>query len=157
MDIFLDFGEEYPTRSVGDLRREFLKFHTLRRREIDRSRKIIQRVMNPVALKLNPPQYFNEIEDKWFAVYHRKFFVTITEGKTMFGPHIAQLFIQVYPGYSVWLGTAQMKCNFYSRKEIRKKLRLAISKEKYFVSESSAEEIVEFHPPKDEDKFTAKI
>lgn len=155
MDIYLDFGEEYPTRSVGDLRREFLRFHKLRRREIDFSKR--QWAMNPLVLLLNPPQYFSEIDDKWFAVYHRKFFVTITEGKTMFGPHVAQLFIQIYPGYNAWLGTAQFKCNFYSKKELKRKLRLAITKAKYFVSEKSAEEMVEFRPKTEGEGFTVKI
>lgn len=144
MDIFIELGEENPTRSVGQLRTEFFKFHRLKRAERVRKE---QAAMNPIALKINPPQYHSDLDDKWFAVYHRHFYVTIEKGDSLFGPHIAKLHIQIYPGYNVWLGTAQLKFNFFSRKETRKKLRLAIVKKKYFCTENSEEEIVELIKP----------
>lgn len=149
MDLFLDYGEEIPVKSVGELHSQFILFHSKKKNE--------RRPLNPITLTLNPPQYFNELEDKWFAVYYRQFFVTITQGNRLFGPHVAQLFIQVYPGKNAWLGTAQLKFNFYSRKEIRKKLRTAITRKKYYCSEKSAEAIVEFTKQKDTDLLTIKI
>lgn len=136
-----ELSENFPTKSVGELNTEFHKHHKPRKKFGEK------RAANPIALILNPPQFNSDLEDKWFAVYYRHFFVTIEKGKTMFGPHIATLQIQIHPGNNVWLGTAQLKFNFFSRKELRKKLRLAIIAKKYFVSLKSAENIVEFSPP----------
>lgn len=146
MDLILDYGEENEVSTVGELKRQFYRFHR-RKRE----------TLNPIVLKLNPPQFFSELDDKWFAVYYRKFFVTITEGKSMFGPHVAQLSIQIYPGRSEWLGTCQLKYNFFSKKELRKKLRLAITKQKYFCSEKSAQKIIEFTQPNEKSSLTIRI
>lgn len=149
MDLFLDYGEEIPVKSVGQLNRDFIRFHRRKKGET--------RSLNPITLTLNPPQFYSELEDKWFAVYYRNFYVTITQGNTIFGPHVAQLHIQIHAGKKVWLGTAQLRFNFFSPREAKKKLRIAISKRKYFCSEKSGEEIVEFTKPGDEDSLTVKI
>lgn len=148
MDLFLDYGEEISVKSVGQLKEEFYRFHRKRAKS---------KTLNPITIVHNPSQYYSELEDKWFAVYYRNFFVTVTEGGGIFGPHVAQLFIQVYRGKHVWLGTAQFKFLFPSKLKLRKKLRLAIVKRKYFCSEKSATEIIEFTRPDDSSLLTIKI
>lgn len=138
MDFTL--ANEDKVESVAQLNKKFRKFHMLTRSQRVGTKKLSS---DPIVLVLNPPQYNSQFEDKWFAVYYRNFFVTIEKGSsTMFGPHVARLFYQVCRGNTVWVGTAQLRGNFFSRKNIRKKLRIAILKKKYYISPKEGEEIV---------------
>lgn len=154
MDLYLE--REFPSISRGDLRAIFYRFHKTKREELyPRNSKI--RAFNPITLK-RVSGSFELDQDRWYAVYydvsHRgHYFVTIREGKNMFGPHVAELQIQIAKGVTAWLGTMQLKFMFSDRKKLRKLLRIAIMRKKYWMSESSEEELVSFDPtPPSQDK-----
>lgn len=152
MDFIL--GHEDRIKTVLQLNEEFHKFHKLRKSQRVGTKK---KASDPITLVLNPPQYHAELEDKWFAVYYRKFYVTIERGEsTMFGPHVARLHYQVCRGNTVWVGTAQLKGNFFSRKVMRKKLRIAIIAKKFYVSPKMGEDVVDIDPPDKDEMIIAK-
>lgn len=147
MDFIL--GHEDRIKTVAQLNREFHRYHKLKRSE-----RVVpnQKACNPIVLVLNPLQYYSEFGDKWFAVYYKDFYVTIERGDSaLFGPHVARLFYQICRGNTVWIGTAQLKGNFFSRKIMRKKLRIAIIAKKYYVSPKLGEDIVDIDPPDPEE------
>lgn len=156
-----ELEKNYPVKSIGQLRRLFYRDHVYR--EPGKSRLAV----NPIGLVMNPPQFISEYDltaiDTWIAVYGSvrfsptaRFYVAVEHHpKSMSGPHIAKLHIQLYPGKEgawqckyVWLGTAQFECNFFDEKKIRVNLKRAIRLKEYYASLQSEGKVVTFDEPR---------
>lgn len=149
--LIIEVEEEGEVYSVGELKEQFYRSVTLLKKELwkkYRKKPMRFRIQHPQALILNPPGYgdINSAvhQDVYVAIYYRRFYVRVEQGKSIFGPHKFELFIQVRRGLRVWLGTTIKKFNFYSDKDLRAILKEHIIEEAYYCSPSSAEEIVEF-------------
>lgn len=139
-------------RTIQQLLKSFYKFHS-------HFRKGVRSGLNPIAFVLNPEQLNDPSNvwtvDRYFAVYYRKYFVVIEQNTNSpySGPHAAKLYYEVYGptpyyhAYRVHLGTIQVCCNFFSKVAIRKALRGAIAKRRYFASEDMLETVIEFDEP----------
>lgn len=130
-----------------ELRRKFFQYHTQTNRFDG-----VKTGCNPNALVLNPIQNEHNI-NTWFAIYCRKYFVTVQQSVTnpLSGPHVAKLFIKI-PGEfgsyrSEWIGTAQFVRPFFNEEELRIALRKAIRTRQYFCSEEV--ESIELYIPSD--------
>lgn len=156
-----EVSKTYPVKSIGQLRRLFYRDHVYREKHKPRL------AYNPLGLSVNPPQFVSEYDltavDTWIAVYgsvrfnpSSRFYVSIEHHpKSMNGPHVARLYIQIYPGKEgawsskyVWLGTTQFECNFFNEKKIRVNLKRAIRLKEYYASLQSEGKVVTFDEPK---------
>lgn len=103
-------------------------------------------VLNPISITDDT----TEDRDRWIALDHRGYFVTVDQGTSIArGPHIAKLYYYRGPD-PIWLGTGQITCHFYSTKLIRKKLRRAIKQKAFFCTDDSGKEEFETTPPSEE-------
>lgn len=147
---FFSVEEEAEVKTVAELNEEFYPLVTFKKKEMKRAyrNKRLARVIRPQVLVLNPPGYGDSDSvvqnDVYVAVYYRGYHVRIEHGKSMFGPHKFELMFQVCTGRRVWLGTHTAKFNFFSTKELKKQLKLAILEQSYYCSPKSGEELVEF-------------
>lgn len=153
MNPTFNLEQEYPVKSVGQLRRLFYK-------ENRKPGSLKALILNPPAL-IDPTDPFSQ--DIYYAIYSRsrfgdqaRYFVTIECNlhHPSIGPHLAQLNIQVYPGRAgsfggkfIWLGTTTFDCEFFDEREIHSSLRQSCKDSSYFASEASEEVIVEFDIP----------
>lgn len=153
----LDFevSPDRPMRSVMQLRTRFFKWHT------DLAIPKHPRGIDPITLVLNPPKYVDDNDpfcvDTWFAVYYRSYYVKVEKShlSPFHGPHIAKLYLQVYPakpgrrGSHEWIGTATFKCIFTNEEQLRICLRRAIRTRQYFVSDKTEEILIDMNPPEE--------
>ena len=147
-DLEFELEENEDSFLVGDLIDKFNSFH----------RKPRRKALNPISLVLNPETKTGDLwypdSEIYFAVYYKHFYVTIEKHLlTINGWHRARLFYQVSPGHSAWLATTQIKCGFYDRKTIRKKLRTAIVLRKYYASQLSRDKLVRLTPETKEERY----
>lgn len=155
MKIKYELGFEVETeteaKSIKELRKYFFKYHT----EIVKGK---PKGVNPNAFVLNPELYIpaSSSDDIYYVVYCRGYYVTIERNpQDIKGPHAAKLQLQVYAmkgnheGKIVWLGTAQFDGNFFNEENIKIQLKRAIRLKEYFVSEKTAEIVIEITEPND--------
>jgi len=147
-DLEFEVEEAEDSFLVGDLIEKFNTFHRLPRRK----------ALNPISLVLNPETTDGSLwfpnSEIYIAVYYKHFYVAIDKHiHTLNGWHRARLFYQVAPGNAAWLATAQIKCSFYDRKAIRKKLRCAIVLRKYYASDLSKEKLIRLLPEVKEERY----
>lgn len=143
------------SKTVGELKEEFYPLVRLLKKEVytPYKNKRLARIQHPQRVILNPPGYGDPESvvhiDVYVAVYYRGYHVRIQHGNSMFGPHKFELLYQVCRGRRVWLGTWTAKFNFFSTRDLKKQLKLAILNEEYYCSPKSAEVRIEFEPEDD--------
>lgn len=149
-----EITREWPEVSVRDLRRRFFKYHTDHVQKKGWPRPVLQ-ALQPISLILNPSQLIDANDpfsvDTYYAIYYRRYFVKIERNidQPIWGPHIAKLYLEVRPGkYNSrgqveWLGTTTLQFTFDNEEAVRVLLRRAIRTRAYFVSEATAEIMIQ--------------
>lgn len=135
-----------PTETITrhELRRQFYRFHKFKTQDWN-GNSIIE------ILKPRSTLTFSDLcrESICFG-YYRGFFTEVTQGASILtGPHVVKLYARVQQE-NIWIGTTTIRCNYYDRKAIRKKLRRAIRDKEYFLSEDSGKDEFDITPPQEE-------
>lgn len=145
MQIELAIGEPEESISIRALKTRFYLTNIIRQKELKREFKGQRKAYNPIAIVLNPPKFVDTHNpmhvDVYYVVYTKKFYVKVTHGRSMHGPHRMELLFQSETGKHR-LGCALGRFFFLKELELRKQLRANIIGKKYFATEETEDEVV---------------
>lgn len=146
----LEITEENPTVTIEDLLDDFYIIHKVKQKELHKKYRGQQFAVRPIQLVKNPLGFGREAvlpTSVWVAIYYKHYFVRIECGSSVFnGPHKAELYWQMKRGTHIRLGSFQITGGFHNERKIRKALKFAILKKKYFASQITLETVIEILP-----------